>query len=425
MFIEFRVKNFRSIRDEQSLNLTAGKSHEMEDGHVFVAGAAGFRLLTSVAMYGANASGKSNILQAIAFMRHFVLNSAEGQAGDEIEIESFRLDKEFTSQSSSFEAHFIHEDVRYQYGFSVDRERVCEEWLLAYPFGKPQRWFERSWNNESEEMEWEYGPNFKGERAKLSGMTRENALYLSLGAKFNHPQLTPMFKWFREHLRGLIHPSGKGLAAYTAMRCEGNKGFKEHIAQLLKVADVGIDGFKVDSCSFSEDEIELPPDMPDEVRKFILNDMKGRKKFDISTIHHTNGSDAGVIFDMSDESDGTRRLFALAGPWLDVLEHGYTLFIDELDASMHPLLARKLVALFHDPAINTKGAQLVFTTHDTTLLDTSLFRRDQIMFTEKDERGATRLYSLLEYSPRKTEALQKGYLAGRYGALPYLGDFHF
>jgi len=421
MFIEFSVKNFRSIRDEQSLNLTAGKSRDMEDGHVFVAGASGFRMLTSVAIYGANASGKSNLLQAMGFMRHFVLNSVEGQAGDEIEVEPFKLDRAFSGAPSNFEAHFIHEGVRYQYGFSVDRERVREEWLLAYPLGKPQRWFERTWNDAAGQMEWEYGSNFKGERAKLSGMTRENALYLSLGAKFNHPQLTPVFKWFRKHLRGLMHPSSKGLARYTAMRCEGNEEFQERIAHLLQVADVGIEGVRVDSRDFSEDE--LPPDMPDEVRKSILKDMKDRKVFEIKTIHHTGDTEA--VFDLDDESDGTRRLFALAGPWLDVLEHGYALFIDELDASMHPLLARKLVSLFHDPAINTKGAQLVFTTHDTTLLDTSLLRSDQIMFTEKDKQGATRLYSLLEYSPRKTEALQKGYLAGRYGALPFLGDFRF
>ena len=423
MFIEFRVKNFRSIRDEQSLNLTASTSHEMEDGHVLVTEKPSFRLLQSAAIYGANASGKSNMLQAVAFMRHFVLKSAEGQAGDKIEVESFRLDQEFASQPSSFEVHFIHDEVRYQYGFSADKQRVRGEWLLAYPFGKPQRWFERSWNDEAEKMEWEFGPNFKGDRIKLSEMTRENTLYLSLGVKFNHPQLTSVFKWFREHLHGLMHSSGRGLVSYTAMRCEKDTGFKERIAQLLKVADVGIDGLKVDSRIFSEDE--LPADMPDEIRKSILNDMKDRKTFDISTIHHTGGFAGGVIFDLSDESDGTQRLFALAGPWLEVLEHGYTLFIDELDASMHPLLARKLVSLFHDPEINTKGAQLVFTTHDTTLLDTSLFRRDQIMFTEKDEQGATRLYSLLEYSPRKSEALQKGYLAGRYGALPFLGDFHF
>lgn len=423
MLIEFRVKNFRSIRDEQVLNLTASSGRNMKEGHVFSADAPGSRLLTGVAIYGANASGKSNLLQALELMRHFVMKSAEGQAGDKIETDPFKLDQKLAGRPSSFEVHFIQEKVRYQYGFSVNRERVCEEWLLAYPHGKPQRWFERTWNDDTGEVEWEYGPNFKGERAKLSGMTRENALFLSLGAKFNHPQLTPVFKWFREHLHGLMHSSDMGLVRYTAMRCEKDSGFREHIAQLLKVADVGIDGLKVDSRVFSEDE--LPADMPDEIRKSILGDMRDRKVFDISTIHRTDSPAGEVLFDMSDESDGTQRLFALAGPWLDVLEHGYTLFVDELDASMHPLLARKLVSLFHDPAINTKGAQLVFTTHDTTLLDKSLFRGDQIMFTEKDEHGATRLYSLLEYRPRKSEALQKGYLAGRYGALPYLGDFRF
>jgi len=421
MLIEFRVKNFRSVRDEQSLNLTASTSHEMENGHVFVSKKSNFRLLKSAAIYGANASGKSNVLQGAAFMRHFVLKSAEGQAGDKIEVESFRLDQEFASQPSSFEVHFIHDEVRYQYGFSADKKRVRREWLLAYPFGKPQRWIERSWNTETEEMEWEFGPNFKGDRIKLSEMTRENTLYLSLGVKFNHPQLTPVFKWFRECLSILTAPMmffGR-FNEFTAEHCENDKNFQVRIARLLTESDLGINDLKVESRILTEDDV--PDDAPEEIKQWIL----GRKDFDIKTIHQSSMGKGSVAFDLSDESDGTQRLFALAGKWLDVLDHGYTLFIDELDASMHPLLARKLVSLFHDPGINKKGAQLVFTTHDTTLLDKSLFRCDQIMFTEKEERGATRLYSLLEYSPRKSEALQKGYLAGRYGALPFLGDFHF
>ncbi|RME61408.1 ATP-binding protein [Candidatus Parcubacteria bacterium] len=430
MLIEFRVKNFRSFRDEQVLNLTASRIKDIEEGRVFSVDSSDSsdssksRLLKSAVIYGANASGKSNLLKAMAFMRSFVCGSAEGQAGDEIEVEPFRLDKKCADQPSSFEVHFIQAGVRYQYGFSVDRSRVREEWLFAYPLGRPQRWFERTWDDNAGDMEWEFGPNFKGERAKLARMTRENALYLSLGPKFNHPQLTPVFKWFRENLRGIMRLSAReSLAHYTAMRCEDDSAFRERALQLLKDADFGIDGLEVERRTFSEDE--LPQDMPEEIKKSILKRMKGRKFFEVRTIHHMTDDGREVPFDLNEESDGTQNFFALIGPWLDVLNHGYTLFVDELESSMHPLLAKKLVSMFHDPNINTKGAQLVFTTHDTTLLDANLFRRDQVFFTEKDDRKGTHLFSLLEYSPRKNEALQKGYLAGRYGALPYLGDFRF
>ena len=139
-------------------------------------------------------------------------------------------------------------------------------------------------------------------------------------------------------------------------------------------------------------------------------------------MRHPVGSEGEVALPLEEESSGTQRLFALSGPLADVLENGWTLFVDELDASLHPLLVRYLVELFHNPQINPKGAQLIFNTHDTTLMDCCLFRRDQIWFVEKDRLGCSHLYPLLDYSPRKDEALAKGYLLGRYGAIPFLGE---
>lgn len=421
MLFELRITNFRSFNQEQTFSLVAGKDPSHPENIFSPQEKYDLNLLKTTAIYGANASGKSNLLQAAAFIRAFVLTSAEGQEGDEIPVEPFRLDSSSITKPSEFEVTFLHEEVRYQYGFIVSRYDVHEEWLVAYPEKRAQRWFERYAGEETY-----FGPGLKGNRRQLESLTRSNALFLSVGAKFNHPQLTNVFRWFRIHWRELGHPQKHEpfSKTFTAQRCKNDRQIGQKVANFLHQADLGIEGLKVESHALTDRE--LPDAMTEEIKRSVMEQIGDARVFDVYTTHRLVNTKEKVEFLLSDESDGTQRMFAMAGPILDVLKNGYTLFVDELDTSLHPMLARKLLEIFHDPKLNTKGAQLVFTTHDTSLLDQSLMRRDQIWFTEKDDKAATNLYSLLEFKPRKgVEALQKGYFVGRYGALPAFGEFEF
>ncbi|MCK4626388.1 MAG: AAA family ATPase [Phycisphaerae bacterium] len=419
MLIEFRVKNFLSFRDEQVLSMVASKDTSLE-GNCF--NASEHRLLKAAAIYGPNASGKSNLIKAVDFMRRLVEKSAEKQPGKGFRISPFLLDEKSAQKPSLFEVTFLLKGIRYQYGFTVTRERVHDEWLIAYPKGKPQRWFDRK----KEKTDWKWSSFLKGERERLKKLTRPDALFLSVAAQFDHEQLTPIYEWFMNSLR--ILPDKDSLRQVTAeiltspnLGESTRRAFRNVILAFLQDADLGITGFDVKKRDIAE--ANLPKNVPEEVKTQVLRRLKEYPIYDVKMSHRNHEMGRDVSFDFQDESDGTQRFFELVGHWMGVASQGGSMFVDELEASLHPLLTRKLIEFFQDPNINIKNAQLIFATHDTTLLDPELFRRDQIWFTEKDKKGTSRLYSLWDYTPRKGEAMQKGYLAGRYGAVPILGRF--
>lgn len=416
MLIEMSVANFRSLHGAQTFSLVKGKGDELAVSNSFkVASVNELELLRSAAIYGPNASGKSNFLRALQTMKRVVLESATNQQrGDRLPVTPFRLSPETRQAPSEFEVTFVVEGVRYQYGFSATPEQIHEEWLLAYPKGRAQRWFTRVWMAEQNRFEWELGSNLAGEKQLWQKSTRDNALFLSTAVQLNSEQLQPVFDWFKSKLR-MTNVGGWG-PSFSASLCENDK--KSKVMDFLNAADIHIDDILVETKSF--DPSDLPVDMPDALRGAILGEMKDRKILEIKTIH--KGSDGEpVTFDFSDESDGTQKLFSFAGPWIDALENGYVLFIDELHDNLHPRLVRFLVQLFHNPKINSKNAQLVFTTHETSILNQEVFRRDQVWFCEKDAAQATKLYPLTDFSPRKgRENLELAYLSGRYGALPFV-----
>lgn len=417
MLIEFRAKNFKSFRDEQVFSMVASSDKSLPENTIATKLLGGRRLLRSAVLYGANASGKSNLIKAFEFVQDFVETSAERKRGTEIPIQPFRLDSDSGKSPSEFEINFIHQEVRYQYSFSVDQQRVYQEQLAAYPKGLPQIWFERTTKPDSEEFEWYFGPQLKGEKRRLISVTRPDVLFLSVAATFNHEQLSNVYEWFSNHLRVVdANEAISSFTDYTAKRAMASENIYRAIKGLLDLADLGITDFLVEEKAFAEDE--LPNDMPDNLRSFLL----GSKRLEIQMHHYSKENRIGTSFSFEDESLGTRRFFSLIGPLLDTLIEGYTLVVDEVDASMHPILVKFLVNLFQQPTLNHENAQLIFNTHDTTLLDADLFRRDQIWFAEKDKIGASHLYPLLDFSPRKEEALEKGYLQGRYGAIPFIGE---
>lgn len=414
MLVEFRVKNFRSFQEEHVFTLVASSDHLLSENTVATPALGKRKLLRSAVIYGANAAGKSNLLKAIRFVRDFIRHSVDAPPEEDIPVQPFSLDNKSRAAPTEFELTFIHEEVRYQYGFSIDSKRVHSEWLFAYPKGYAQKWVERRATDT--DMEWYFGPQLKGEKARLIPLTRHNALFLSVAAKFAHEQLGHVYNWFAQQLRVVdADDTIELLLQDSAQQVYENEPFHTKVLQLLKLADLGIIDFSVKEKNRSKQQ--LPSNLTTELSPLLLANMR----YDIQMQHRADRNRlVGVPLSITDESNGTRRLFALIAPWLSALQNGMTLWIDELDSSLHPLIVQKLVGMFHDTTLNSQNAQLIFNTHDVSLLDLSLLRRDQIWFVEKDQAGASHLYSLYDFIPRKDEALEDGYLLGRYGAIPFV-----
>jgi hypothetical protein len=416
MLIEFKVKNFRSFKEEIVLSMVASPDKTLPENIILAPEFGNRSLLRSAVIYGPNAAGKSNLIAAVNFVDEFVNTSMERKLNSPIEVTPFLLVAEPNTAPAEFEVTFIDsQDVRYQYGFHVTAKQVVSEWLVAYPKGLPQTWFEREHPAEAEPT-WYFGRNLKGKNSQVAQMTRPDVLFLSNAVKLNHRQLGRVIEWFQKSLRVIgadeLIPY---LYTYSAAWAKEDEQAQARIRRLLAVADFGISGFDIREETYTEKD--LPEENPAELRSQLVN----KKHLDVY-MRHPVGSEGEVALPLEEESSGTQRLFALSGPLAEVLENGWTLFVDKLDASLHPLLVRYLVELFHNSQVNPKGAQLIFNTHDTTLMDCCLFRRDQIWFVEKDRQGCSHLYPLLDFSPRKDEALAKGYLMGRYGAIPFLGE---
>ncbi|MGD0230541.1 MAG: ATP-binding protein [Syntrophorhabdales bacterium] len=421
MLIEFSVTNYRSIRETQTLSMAASRYYKgLEESNCFDPNVSGVpNLLRTAVIYGPNAGGKSNTMKAMQFMQAFVLVSHSYQEGQSINVSPFALSAETRTRPSEFELSFLRDGVRYQYGFAVTPVRVTKEWLLAYPEGKAQRWFERASDEKSDKENWYFGSKFVGRKQLWQEATRKNALFLSTAIQLNNEQLKPVFSWFQDTL-DMILPKAAINLKFSLELCESEAG-KARVMEFLESADLTISGIDVKKVRIPFSQSDLPLDMPPDMRDRIAHELQ-EKEVPLVFFQHPDDSGNLIPISFSDESDGTQKLFAFAGPCLDVFEKGRILFVDEMDTSLHPLLVRFLVENFHSTEANRNNAQLVFTTHDTSILDMDLFRRDQIWFVDKDRSSATKLYPLSDFSPRKGEAVEKWYLKGRYGALPFVGD---
>lgn len=419
MLIEFRVKNFRSLRDEQVLSMVASSDKSLLDTHAADTGLKAVpHLLRSAAVYGANTSGKSNLIKALQYMRGVVVESAALQPGQTFDrLQPFKLDATSASQPTEFEVTFILSGVRYQYGFAMNSQRIVSEQLLVFKAFKPQRWFERHFDAISGKDVYEFGPSLKGAKNLWEGATRANALFLAVAVQLNSEALRPVFEWFANRL--VIFNEQSPLSPHFSVQMLKIEQQRKVICEFLRAADISISDIEVATKQAMVHTLNF--DLATGKRE----DTAGEQAVDEVKFHHI--TDHGrAVFDLMDESSGTRNLLFLTGPILDILNKGQTLVVDELDTSLHTLLVQAIVRLFHQSLVNTGGAQLIFTTHDTSLLDAyGLFRRDQIWFVEKHPDQSSSLYPLLDFSPRKNEALERGYLQGRYGALPLLSSQTF
>lgn len=414
MLIEFNVTNFLSFKNRATFSMVASTDDTLEESNVIATDK--HRLIRSAVVYGANASGKSNLLAALKVLRRMVLTSSKDtQANEEINVDPFLLNTECDGKPSQFEVVFLYDGTQYRYGFQADRKRVHAEWLFSRPSTKEATYFERDGKSIIVN-----GERFK-EGKGLEERTRENALFLSVCAQFNGEVATGLLKWF-QNLRTMQGFAPMGFATVTIDRLKAPE-YKARVLELTRLADPGITDFDLKQKKLTLQD--LPKEMPDEIKKDIIK--ADPMIVELKTTHRKfdgeNKDVGGVIFDLEDdESGGTQKLVKLTGPVLDTLETGKILVVDELDARLHPLITRLIVSLFNSSA-NRANAQLIFASHDTTLLTSKLFRRDQVWFTEKDQYGATDLYSLVELNGVRKEApFGKDYIQGKYGAIPFIGD---
>lgn len=399
MLIQFSVENYLSIKDKVVLSMLASKDNEHPE-HLVVDGSN--RYLKSTVIYGANASGKSNVLNTFWFMVNYILTSHNQQLHKKIERIPFKFDRETPVKPSSFEVIFTTNGIRYVYGFSVTDEEVVEEYLYYYPNGRQALIFERK-----NTKEYRFTVDIE-EQNTLKERTSANKLYLSVASNWSYSKVIPVLEWFAS-CQVITKDSVADAYGINTEQLR-NDDYRAVIASMLKVADFGIHDLHV---------------RENENTSSLLTLLKGREEYStvdaVHVVQDENGENILYKLNMAEESEGTKSYFKLAGVIQNVLSNGTLLIADEIDAHLHPLLTKYLLSLFNNTELNTKGAQLIFTSHNTNLLDLDICRRDQIWFTEKDEQtAATDLYSLYDFSVRKDAKVEKGYLIGRYGAVPLI-----
>jgi uncharacterized protein len=423
MLLQFSVSNYRCFRERQTLNLAASSQDKSLQDNCIVRdlpGLAGKRWIKGVALYGANASGKTTMLETLETLADLVNNSAamtdprEAIAG----IEPFALCPNEAASPTAFGVAFVAEGVRYEYRVAATQDRIWHESLRAFPKKVEQLWFSRDWRAESGGYAWspERPTGFQRD-PQLEGYTLSNMLFLSKAVASNRAELEPVFRWFKERLK-FLKLSGGGVAGarFTLKMIQEQASLHGRVIELLRHADLGITNAR--AINDRPPGAEIPKafeNLPAERRELFL-----KERWLKPELAHRGSGGTEVPLPWGSESTGTHQLFGLAGRCLDVLGQGHIVCVDELETSMHPLMVRELLRLFFSAKENPHGAQILFTTHNPLLLDATLLRRDQVWFTEKDAEGQAHLYPLTEYQPRKGESLVRGYLSGRYGAVPFV-----
>ena len=415
MLLRFGVSNHLSIRDFQELSFAASSLKDRDKGLIPCTAAPKGTVVPAAVIYGANASGKSNLVNAMGTMRWMVSSSqTRGEPGGGVPRQPFKLDPACAEGPSRFELDFVIDGIRHHYGFEASDDTFDSEWLYDFPGSRRRMLFER------EGGEFRFGRGLKGRNAVIADLTRSNSLYLSAAAQNGHEQLSQVSGYFRS-VHGIYATAFPGVVVSAHL---AEKETDDRVIDFLGKIGTGVVDYRQKEAEYA-DEIEA-------VQRDVLTAMK--KRGDVPAdlgaamggdwrtaieLAHRDQNDEKVYFDLDLESAGTRRLLFVLGFAFQALDEGTFLFVDELDASLHTQAAEAVLRLFCSPETNPKGAQLVATTHDTNLMRAPVLRRDQLWFTEKGADGATRLYPLTDIRTRKGDDIEKGYLQGRYGAVPF------
>jgi uncharacterized protein len=349
MLLEFRVRNYRSFKVETVFSMVASKDDSLPRNVVDSGVSAVKRVNRSAVLYGANASGKTNLIRAMQLMQGVIVQSAALQPSQEFNVQQYLLDLISPAEPTMFEMTILLNGVRYQYGFEFTKTRIIEEWLLVYQAAKPQIWFERKLDQASGEDVYKFGSNFAGPKAVWQNATRHNALFLSMAVQLNSKNLSDLHSWFSESFIVLLNGGEIGHDRSTQMLA--NKVGERRIVGLLNAADISIKSIRTDTKKVQGFTMEFP------------SGAGKSEEMEITLPRFTHSTESvSAEFDLVDESQGTQKLYALAAPLFDILESGKILVIDELDRSLHPLLVRQIISAFNDPVQNCNGAQLLFTT---------------------------------------------------------------
>jgi AAA15 family ATPase/GTPase len=423
MLLRFGVTNDMSIHHPQELSLVAAPLKDDDAGLIPLPSPSTTRLVPAAVIYGANASGKSNVIKAMRHFQSAILNSHRSSVpGKGIQRSPFRLAADAHTLPTQFDVDVVIDGVRYHYGFSANSKEYLAEWLYSFPSGRKQMLFDR------QQQDFTFGRALKGRNRVIADLTRDNSLFLSAAAQNGHDELLAIWKYFQDwDFDENVKPNAFDVHVQFA-----NREIDKRVGAFLKKIGTGINDINIISLNYSNDDVikihKLTEAMIDisgeqknhDVVKF-LSEITTKGSREIVFERLTTEGDS-VQFSIANESDGTQRLFVLLHSIFHALDTGSLLVVDEIDASLHTKAAEAILALFNDRDTNPHGAQLITTTHDTNLLRTPGLRRDQIWFTEKDAGGATHLYPLSDFRTRTDDNFEKGYLQGRYGAIPFAGD---
>ncbi len=420
MIVNFSTGNFLSFRDIKTLSFEAGSISELPENVMKVGK---HKLLRSAVVYGANSSGKSNLIKALDRMRDLLLLSVRLNKTDELPYSPFVFSDQDENAPTFFEIEFITEKKFYRYGFEYNRFEIVNEWLFfrKTTSSGEKILFARTKDGIAVSNDFEEGIG-------KENSTNNNRLFVSLVAQLSGPVSNSILQWFASYnvLSGIDH---KDYTGYTVKMLHNKLHGSEKLLPLFLKLKLGFQNIELKQKQFSLDNI--PNSLPDNVREKLISDFNNKSFVSLKTVHHKFNSVGEIIGKVAVdyetfESEGTKKIIDLSGPVFDTLLGGKILIIDELDAKLHPLLTIQLIKLFHDPELNQKNAQLFFATHDTNLLSSDLFRRDQIWFTEKDETEQTDLYSLNDFKlpdgskVRNDGNYERNYIKGRYGDIPFI-----
>lgn len=420
MLVNFRIKNYKSFKDFTNFSMEATKLKNLTNSNTFTKN--NISLLKSAVIYGANASGKSNLLEAMEKMVTIVKFSTDIEKAKKYQHEPFLLNSDSENNPTIFESIFIIDDISYRYGFEINSESIIlNEWLYRRKlklYAKEVLCFIR----DGEKIT--LGSSFN-EGKGIQDKTRDNALFLSVTAQWNGKISQRILDWFGQ-LNVLSNIRSDEFKHYSFNMLEDDE-FKGRIITFIKSADTGITGIEKTKVTYEKLKNNL--NKIDELPDFIIEKLKEDGVSTVETTHiqydKNNTFNKLKNFNLDFESDGTQKLLALSAPIIDTLQSGAILVIDELDNSMHTDLVKAIIELFNSNVTNKNNAQLIFSTHDTNLLDQEIFRRDQIWFAQKDIYGVSDLYSLIEYGKGKIRddlALEKNYLEGRFGGKPHISS---
>ena len=409
MILEFSIANFLSFKDKVTFSMLANATNGLDDNYIVFNDR---KVLKTNAIYGANASGKTNLFKILTIVISMLKSSNVVNINAKLPIIPFKFDKDTINKPSEFEIKFIADDVRYVYGFVADSNKIYEEYLYYYPNGRETKIFDRFNAND-------YSFPQKDEKI-LNDIAYKNApnkFFIATATNWNYEKTKIPYKFLSADINTFNNLAGlRDLALKEYLK--NDKELKNFTLDFLRKADFNIEDYKVLETDVPDDVLVAIPDFI----KMGMN-MKEKPKVFTALFKH-KGSDVELSYE--EESMGTQIIFCFIPFIMDALSNKRVVVVDELDRSLHPYLVEMIVQMFNDPDVNKSGAQLIFNTHDTNLLKLNILRRDQIWFTEKDDNtGISDLYPLSDFSVRKMENIERGYMLGRYGAVPFIkNDFN-